>query len=420
MAVLEGIDTTRLCGEEERALYGLLLTMALSKNHIDITDDSLIRFASRYFEDKEDKRRAMIADCYLGMVQYDLERHSEAMVNYYKAKQAAEELGDWFYAGIACRGISFVYNDSQNKEEELNYAKYEYEYFQKSGRQPYLNYAMLDLVRALHNHRDYEAGLGFIRQLADSARTIDDPYLLIGTRQIEASSLILNNEYKKALPVLKEIVESGYAEPQDSIQYWAALIFSGSEKEADIFGNQVLLGDTPWHHVLKYKVYKQEDRVYEALRELEAIDSIRERVVARAMSNNVNGALVNHVEITTKLAASDLKAYRLRFWLVIVSILFIAFIITLFTLKLFRRLRYERNSKVAFADELQEALMESTYRYDELSAILEKEKTTQTLLTDRLEEERLRRETLRRSLKEEKLSHDKLLQELEKERIEQS
>ena len=417
LSVLEEIDTSRLVGEGERALYGLLLTMALSKNHIDIPNDSLIHSASRYFEDKKDKRRAMIANCYLGMVQYDLERHSEAMVNYYKAKQAAEELGDWFYAGIACRGISDIYNDSQNKEEELAFAKQEYEYFQRSGRQPYVNYAMLDLGRALYNHDDYDEGLGLMRQLADSARVTGDNYLLISALQLEASNLMFKCEYEEAVPVLKEIVESDYADSQDSIRYWAALFFSDNKKEAQTLDNQIFLGDTPWHHVFKYMVYKQEGYFHEALREQEAIDSVRDEVIAKAMSNNVNGTLVDHVEMDRKLAASDLKAYRLRFWLIIVSLLFIAFLITLFFLRLFRRLRYDRENKVAFAGELQSALRESAYRYKELSELLEKEKKTQTLLTERLEEDRLRQEALLQNLKEEELSHDKLLQELEKERI---
>ncbi|MDE6076553.1 MAG: tetratricopeptide repeat protein, partial [Muribaculaceae bacterium] len=78
MNVLDAIDTTSLCGEEERALYGLLLTMAQEKTNIVVADDSLIQSSARYFEDKGDKRREMIANCYLGMVRYDLERYSEA------------------------------------------------------------------------------------------------------------------------------------------------------------------------------------------------------------------------------------------------------------------------------------------------------------------------------------------------------
>lgn len=419
LTVLEAMDTSRLYGEEEKALYGLLLTMALSKNHIDIPDDSLIHSASRYFENKKDKRRSMIADCYLGMVQYDLERHSESIVNYYKAKQAAEELGDWFYAGLACRGLSDIYNDLQNKEEELTYAKEEYKFFKKCKLQPYLNYAMLDLGRALYNHSDYDSGLDILKQVIDSARVSGDSYLLISAKQLEASNLMLRGEHNKALPVLEEIINSTYADSQDSIRYWASLIFSGRKTEADILGNQMFLGDTSWHHVLKYMVYEKEGLIYEAFREQEAVDSIRDEVIARAMSNNIHGALISHVEMNTKLVSSNLKAYRLRFWLIIVSILFIAFIITLFLLKLFRKLKHERNSKVAFAGELQEALTESTHRYKELSDIIEKEKETQTLLTERLEEERLRREALIRILKEEEGSHAKLLQELEKEKTEQ-
>ncbi len=416
MNVLEALDTTRLSSEEEMALYGLLLTMAQEKTNIVVADDSLIRSAARYFEDKGDQRREMIANCYLGMVRYDLERYSEAIVNYYKAKEIAEKVGDWFYAGLACRGLSDIYNESLNKDEELSYAEQEVEYFQKSGRQPYINYAMLDLSRALYNHSDFEKALDLTRQLVDSAAVARDDYLLICTRKLEVESLIHSGQYEKAIPKLKEIIDSGVADSKDSIRYWASLIFTDRRDEAERYENQNFSEDTPWHHVMKYMVYKYEGRIHDALNEHEAIDSIRDVLESKAMNNNINGSLVGYVEVNKKLTDAKLRSYRLMLWLIIVSIIFIAFIITLFLLKLFRRLRSERDNKVNFAEELQENLTESERKCEELSGILNKEKEIQKSLITQLDEERLKMKELFLSLTENKSSYDKLSQEFEVEK----
>ena len=416
MDVLDAIDTTSLCGEEERALYGLLMTMAQEKTNIVVADDSLIRLAARYFEDKGDQRREMIANCYLGMVRYDLERYSEAIVNYYKAKEIAEKVGDWFYAGLACRGLSDIYNATLNKEEELSYAKQEFEYFRKCGLPPYINYAMLDLSRALYNHSNFEKSLDLMRELSDSASVAGDNYLLMCVRKLEVESLMHSNQYEKVVPKLKEIIDRGEADSKDSIKYWAALIFTDKRNVAEQFDNQIFSEDTPWHHVMKYMVYKQEGRIHDVLREYEAIDSIRDVLESKAMNNNINGSLVSYVEVNKKLADAKLRSYHLMLWLIIVSIIFIAFIITLFLLKLFRRLRSERDNKVNFAEELQDNLTESERKCEELSGTLNKEKEIQKSLITQLDEERLKMKELFLSLMENKSSYDKLSQEFEVEK----
>lgn len=409
LTVLEAMDTSRLYGEEEKALYGLLLTMALSKNHIDIPDDSLIHFASRYFENKKDKRRSMIADCYLGTVQFNLGYRSESIVNYYKSKQAAEELGDWFYAGLACRGISDVYNESLNKKEELLYADKELEYFHKSGKQPYVNYAILDFARATYNNSDFDRASKIIEQLVDSTIATHDDYLYYSALHLKSANYVTQNKFAEALPILKEIIESGYAEAVDSLRLCWTLIKLNKHGEARIFGNEILNNTSPWNNFVKYRIYKYQGKYDKALTELEILDSLSENNIYESISNNINGGLVNYVESKNLIAQSRLEESRMRFWLIgtVLSVLLI--VITTYARVKYKQWNKELDAKINFAEELQEALKTSKERNNDLVTNLESEKEAYRGLTRLLDEKKREQEQLLGRIEAEKSSyHDRL------------
>ena len=68
LAILQAIDSTSISSEKDRALFALLMTQALDKNHINVTDDSLITIAADYYSHQDDRHRDMLAHYYLGRV----------------------------------------------------------------------------------------------------------------------------------------------------------------------------------------------------------------------------------------------------------------------------------------------------------------------------------------------------------------
>ena len=50
LAVLEQINKAELSGKEEKAKHALLLSIALDKNYIDLTTDSIINIAIQYYK----------------------------------------------------------------------------------------------------------------------------------------------------------------------------------------------------------------------------------------------------------------------------------------------------------------------------------------------------------------------------------
>ena len=61
MQLLDEIDTLQLVKDRQKAMYGMLYTMASDKVYRDPKDEALIDFAAEYFKKKGDVRREMIS-----------------------------------------------------------------------------------------------------------------------------------------------------------------------------------------------------------------------------------------------------------------------------------------------------------------------------------------------------------------------
>lgn len=172
LMLVESIDTTELSNPEGMALFGLLYTQALDKNYLNPADELIISRAADYYGRHKDKDHLLKSTYFLGRIQFLKENHSTAIVNFYKSLKLAEDLGDDFWAGMSCRGIADIYHLTFNPADEAVYAKKELEFLEKSGRQPYINYALNDLGIALYDNGQIDSVFVLCKQIADSAKKI--------------------------------------------------------------------------------------------------------------------------------------------------------------------------------------------------------------------------------------------------------
>lgn len=126
LCILSEIDQASLRNDGEKARHALLYTQALDKNYMDLSDDSLISLSVKYFSKKKDIPNLIRSYYYQGRVEYHKDIFTPAILSYFKAKELADDNGDPFWAGMACRGISDIFMQSYNAAEELAYARKEY------------------------------------------------------------------------------------------------------------------------------------------------------------------------------------------------------------------------------------------------------------------------------------------------------
>ncbi len=182
LVVLEGIDRGELEGERQRALYALLLSQARDKCYIDSDNDSVISIAYDYFKESGDEYRKMLSVYYRARVKYNAKEYPQAILDLLEAESLAKKLDDKFYLGLIYRDLSNSYNNIRNNAEHLKYARSSYESFVKLGRMSscgnaegeaaavddytyYIDWALLDVARAYHNHHEYDKSIPLSRQI---------------------------------------------------------------------------------------------------------------------------------------------------------------------------------------------------------------------------------------------------------------
>jgi len=122
LVILEKMDVASLT-EEERAEYGLLMTMADHKTHQkDRLSDSLISSSISYFDQNGNQRYRASAYYYRGCVRYYQKRNVEAIHDYKTAEALAEPLDDELLRNKIYEMLAYANYSINNKPEILRYS----------------------------------------------------------------------------------------------------------------------------------------------------------------------------------------------------------------------------------------------------------------------------------------------------------
>ena len=80
LALLDSIDSHSLM-RADNALYALLMSQALDKNYIDITNDSLINIAVEHYTHSHNKYYKMLSYYYYGRVKYNAQEYAKSIAH---------------------------------------------------------------------------------------------------------------------------------------------------------------------------------------------------------------------------------------------------------------------------------------------------------------------------------------------------
>lgn len=370
LAMLQTIDRNSLTNDRDKALYGMLYTESLDKNHEPIPDDSLIGFAAQYFSDHNDKRRSMIALNYKGRAQYLNQNHPSALVSFIKANELAKELSDPFWTGMTARGIADIYQESFNTAEAIIYATEEYNNIMQSRRQPYINYSILDLASAYCSAGNYDKALTLSKQALDSAQIYDDVYLYTSAQQIISIAHIGNHDLTQGQNVLESLCQSNLAEVNDSL--YLAWIYAATDKpqKAIQIYNEISDSTDGRYHIAKYKTLKKLSLYEAALLEFEKVDSLTNLTFKTRINQNLTGSMVETFDADKQKAHIQLQSAYTKTWFIIISSSCIIITLLICGIYVYDKQRKKIEAKVLFAEELQELLSQSESKNSEAIATI--------------------------------------------------
>lgn len=176
LTVLESFDSKELKPLRNRAHHALLYAMALDKNYIDVTDDSIAQVAVDFYHKRGPRRNYARALYYLGKSYYYQEEYDKAILECTKAETVAFEC-DSLYLGMIKTAQAMTYAKTYNSIEELRCIQEAERIFKKIGVQTYARSASLSLGIAYHNADKYAEAYNVFRQLMESSPEIDYFYI---------------------------------------------------------------------------------------------------------------------------------------------------------------------------------------------------------------------------------------------------
>lgn len=357
--IMTSIDKADLRNAGDQARFALLMTQSMDKNYLEPSDDSLISMAVDYYQKTGDFKLQAMSNYYQGRVRYHLDDYPTAILSFFKAREISERHAIFFWAGMASRGISDIYDNTYNHIEALHYATDEYEYMRKIGRQPYLNYALCDLSRSLCNNGMIDQSMSLCKQLLDSADKYDDQYLRYSSMYNNVWNLIKARRYGEAYPHAEEICSMEFADSSDSLDLCHIMCEMGEIEQARQLLNQICSTDTMRKSLLEYKIAKGEHDYKRALERSEFFQIKSGSLLEGAISNNLTSALTEHLKSEICMEVMNSDRSRLHHLLVICILVGAIIIIWIIFIQYRNRQRQKILDKVLLAEQFQETFNKS-------------------------------------------------------------
>lgn len=178
LAVLDSMDRTLLTTDRLKAHHALLHAMALDKNYIDVTDDSLASVALDYYSRKGPKKYEARSRYYLGLSYFYAGDLSKAILEFTRAEEVSE-MSDSLYLAMIKTIQGHVYIQTHNDVEALNCYKKSYDLFSRLSMDFYMRVAEYGLAKAYFNVGNVVASDSILCKLssptdADSNSLISD------------------------------------------------------------------------------------------------------------------------------------------------------------------------------------------------------------------------------------------------------
>lgn len=205
LATLQEIDTDELSGDEERARYALLLSMAYDKNYIDQSDDSLITIAKEYYEDTNDVRSKFLSLYYYGRILYNRGDYTKAIVVYTSAERELEKIEDDYLAGLLYTQFGEIYRQVYDHSKSLSAYQSAYKHYSAAGLEYHKAYALHDMGVAYGNLDEFELAVENFDKALSLAHDYGDKNLELVCCQNLLMFYDITCEYEKCGDIAKHL-----------------------------------------------------------------------------------------------------------------------------------------------------------------------------------------------------------------------
>ncbi len=323
LAVLRGLQPRDLPGLHVRPLHALLLSEALDKNYIDLTDDSLALAANRYYGDHGSKLHRLKSWYYLGRIRFNAGNYAEAVICYNKALGYAEALGNHHYLGLINREIGNAYSVAWDNYHGIEFMQKSIDSFRSAKEDNYVAYSLLALARMYYKQMKYDDCVSVLNELESFS---DDRYILARVSELRALNAISSGSTDYEM-IISDFRSAGIGTilPPTVTQYSRiAYVFqkSGQPDSADFYLQQAqnLLStksDTVVFDFDRYKIERDRGNYLLANSLLEKTIDYQDSSIYAALQQSVSYYQSDHYKDEARINALKARSRFLSFGLVL-------------------------------------------------------------------------------------------------------
>lgn len=351
LALLHTIDENNLLKPGEQARFSLLHSMLLDKNSIDLTTDSVLRPAMKYYSHKGKRKERARMYYYLGRIYENAKRTKDAVKAFVQAEKLAGE-EDNYFKGLIYGAMGRLYHQQVSSEEALEMFAQASEAFRKTGNQRNLSYALQlegDVLsdlgqKELSNQKLYEA-LELSKQLRDTVN-------ILGISRIIASNFIF---YYKDISQARNFITDIYATyhiekiPQSDYFLWGYIHLKEKDlAKAEYYFQQKKLSQPSLRMLMDInglwqKLYEEKGEYRKALEYAKQAAKLRDSVYEKEKTELVQNLKRQYQ--SELLQAENERLSVKNFYLWTISLLIITVFALLFIHIYFRIKRKEREKE---------------------------------------------------------------------------
>ncbi len=151
LAVLDSIKQLSIKGKAANGRFALLYSMALDKNYVDVTDDSLISVAEAWYTRKGNVREKYLSHYYKGVVNSNAKKYPQAITAFFQAQKLENEIEDNYLLGQLYNQMGYIYKLHYDYNKCLEAFQKAYDLYELAGKINHKNYMLLNIATAYWN-----------------------------------------------------------------------------------------------------------------------------------------------------------------------------------------------------------------------------------------------------------------------------
>lgn len=361
LAFLQSIDISSVKGKAVKNHYYLLLAQAKDKCFIDETNDSLMLCVVDYYKKRNDFNKLFRSYYYLGRIQQNDSRYSDAMYSYTEAEQLLDHIDDDYAKGLLYAQIGALNHSCLDFKKALAAFEEAYRYYDKARKIAHKHYTRLDIGNVHYRMEQFSCAEESFLEVLSWASDNKDVRLC----QYVTELLCLVYEANNDILSLRNLLNHESSKLFDE----TLIINRAKAYEAALSGNYFdanKLVDSSWRLVqnssdscmlyhISYIIGREQGDYAKSLKNYETLFELQDSIVRYALQKPLQSVQRDYFKAQSAYNELLLKNNRLR--LCIVATLAIVAIISL--VFLFRRRIKEKENEISTYIELSDELKNS-------------------------------------------------------------